>query len=139
MSNGTLAPPVGPEDHVQGSEHAPVTLVEYGDFECPHCGRAHAVVEQLRRELGDSLRFVYRNFPLNEAHPHAEHAAEAAESVAARGGNPALWEMRDLLFENQESLKDEDLVAYASSIGVEEAAVADDLSSGAMANRVHRD
>ena len=96
-------------------------------------------MQQLRAELGDSLRFVYRNFPLREAHPHAEHAAEAAESVAARAGDASFWEMHDLLFENQESLEDEDLLAYASSIGVEESAVADDLASGARANRVHQD
>jgi protein-disulfide isomerase len=139
MSSGTLAPSVAETDHVQGPADAPITVVEYGDYECGHCGRAHPIVQLLQEEFGDSLRFVYRNFPLNEAHPHAEHAAEAAESVAARAGNPAFWEMHDLLFENQESLEDEDLVAYASSIGVDETAVADDLSSGAMANRVHRD
>jgi len=139
MSNGILTPPVGPEDHVQGSDHAPVTLVEYGDFECPHCGRAHAVVQQLQRELGDALRFVFRNFPLREAHPHAEHAAEAAESVASRGGDNAFWEMHDLMFENQEALDDEDLAAYAEASGVDPAPVREDLAAGAMADRVHRD
>ena len=126
MSNGTLTPPVGPEDHGQGSEHAPVTLVEYGDFECPHCGRAHPVVQQLQRELGDALRFVFRHFPLREAHPHAEHAAEAAESAAARGGEEAFWEMHDLMFENQEALNDESLLAYAEAAGVDQTAVAAD-------------
>jgi protein-disulfide isomerase len=139
MSNGTLTPPVGPEDHVQGSEHAPVTLVEYGDFECPHCGRAHPVVQQLQRELGDALRFVFRHFPLREAHPHAEHAAEAAESAAARGGDEAFWEMHDLMFENQEALNDESLLAYAEAAGVDQTAVAADLAAGAAAGRVHRD
>ena len=133
MSNGTLTPPVGPEDHVQGSEHAPVTLVEYGDFECPHCGRAHPVVQQLQRELGDTLRFVFRHFPLREAHPHAEHAAEAAESAAARGGEEAFWEMHDLMFENQEALNDESLLAYAEAAGVARTAVAADLAAGATA------
>jgi len=139
MSNGTLTPPVGPEDHVQGSEHAPITLVEYGDFECPHCGRAHPVVQELQRELGHALRFVFRHFPLREAHLHAEHAAEAAESVAARGGEEAFWEMHDLMFENQEALDDASLLAYAEAAGVARTAVAADLATGATAPRVHRD
>ena len=139
MSNGTLTPPVGPEDHVQGLGTRPVTLVEYGDFECPHCGRAHPVVQQLQRELGDTLRFVFRHFPLREAHPHAEHAAEAAESAAARGGEEAFWEMHDLMFENQEALNDESLLAYAEAAGVDRTAVAADLAAGAAAARVHRD
>lgn len=139
MSKGALTPPVGAQDHVQGPADAPVTLVEYGDFECPHCGRAHAVVQELRRQLGNELRFVFRSFPLKEAHPHAEHAAEAAESVATHGGDGAFWEMHDLLYENQESLDDEALRAYAASIGVDEGVVASDLASGAMATRVHQD
>jgi protein-disulfide isomerase len=139
MSAGILTPPVGSDDHAQGREDAPLTLVEYGDFECGHCGRAHPVVRHVQRRLGPALRFVFRNFPLREAHPHAEHAAEAAESVAARGGETAFWQMHDLLFENQETLDDKDLVAYAASLGVDESAVADDLASGAMATRVHRD
>jgi protein-disulfide isomerase len=139
MSNATLNPPVGPQDHVQGAAHAPVTLVEYGDFECGHCGRAHPVVQELQRQLGDALRFVYRSFPLKQAHPHAEHAAEAAESVATHGGEDAFWEMHDLLYENQEALEDEDLLAYAASTGVDEQVVGSDLASGAMATRVHQD
>jgi protein-disulfide isomerase len=139
MSKVALTQPVGPGDHVQGPDDAAVTLVEYGDFECGHCGQAHLVVQQLQRQLGDALRVVYRNFPLREAHPHAQHAAEAAESVAAHGGDAAFWEMHDLLYENQEALEYEDLLAYAGSAGVEESVVAADLESGAMAGRVHQD
>ena len=83
MTQGTLTPLVGPEDHALGPPDAPITLVEYGDYECPHCGRAYRVLEQVLRELGDGMWFVFRNFPLSEAHPHAEAAAEAAESGAA--------------------------------------------------------
>jgi protein-disulfide isomerase len=139
MSKGNLTPPAGAEDHARGPENAPVTLVEYGDYECPHCARAHPVVQQVQHHLGDTVRFVFRNFPLREAHPHAEHAAEAAESVAAHGGEAAFWDMHDLMFENQEALEDSALVAYGGSLGVDETALADDLVSGAMANRVNKD
>src|SRR6185436_12374046 len=81
----TLALPVGARDHVDGPETAAVTLVEYGDYECPHCGRAYPIVKQIQKELGSRLRFVFRNFPLAEIHPHAQHAAEAAEAAAAQG------------------------------------------------------
>jgi len=139
MSKGILTAPVGSDDHTQGPEIAPVTLVEYGDYECPHCARAHPIVQEVQRHLGDTVRFVFRNFPLREAHPHAEHAAEAAESVAVHGGEAAFWDMHDLMFENQETLEDSALVAYGGSLGVDETALADDLVSGAMANRVNRD
>jgi protein-disulfide isomerase len=139
MTQGVLAPPVGHEDHAQGPDAAPLTLVEYGDYECGHCGRAYPIVKHLQRELGDALRFVFRNFPLKESHPHAARAAEAAESVAAHGGEAKFWAMHDLLYENQQALEDADLLAYAASLGVDEAAVADDLEAGAMAMRVHKD
>ena len=96
-----LRPPVTPQDHIQGAEDAPVTLVEYGDYECPHCGRAYSIIKRVQRHFGKSLRFVFRNFPLSELHPHAESAAETAEFAGARG---KFWEMHDLLFENQERL-----------------------------------
>ena len=96
-----LRPPVTPEDQIQGPEDAPVTLVEYGDYECPHCGRAYSIIKRVQKHFGKSLRFVFRNFPLGELHPHAESAAETAEFAGARG---KFWEMHDLLFENQERL-----------------------------------
>jgi len=96
-----LKPPVSPDDHSQGPESAAVTLVEYGDYECPHCARAHGIVKRLQKRFGDNLRFVFRNFPLSEAHEHAQAAAETAEFAAAHG---KFWEMHDLLFENQERL-----------------------------------
>jgi len=86
---------------VQGKKDAPLTLVEYGDFECPHCGRAHPIVKALQERFGDQLRFVYRHFPLAQIHPHAESAAEASEFA---GAHKKFWEMHDLLFENQDQL-----------------------------------
>jgi protein-disulfide isomerase len=139
MSNGILSPPVGPDDHVLGPAGAPVTLVEYGDYECPHCGRAHVVLQAILPQLVDEVRLIFRNFPLTEIHPHAQPAAEAAESVAAHGGNDAFWAMHDLLFEYQHALEPDDLVEYAARAGVEPAVVARDLSSGAMRARVRAD
>src|SRR6516165_11482548 len=96
-----LAVPVGSRDHAQGAEGAPITLVEYGDYECPHCGRAYPIVKSVQRAFGKRLRFVFRNFPLGEMHPHAENAAEAAEASGEK-----FWEMHDLLFEYQTRLDD---------------------------------
>jgi protein-disulfide isomerase len=111
-----LTPPVGAHDHVQGSAHAQVTLVEYGDYECPYCGEAYPLVKALQRHFKDKLRLVFRNFPLSEAHPHAAHAAQAAEAAAAQG---KFWEMHDQLYENQQALGDEDLAEYAAAVGLD--------------------
>jgi len=127
MTTGQLTPPVGPDDHSIGAEDAPITLVEYGDFECPFCGAAYPIVHAIRKSLGDELRMVFRNFPLREAHPHSEHAAEAAEAAGAQG---KFWEMHDQLFEHQDALEDEDLVSYAAAIGIDAARVARDLAEG---------
>jgi protein-disulfide isomerase len=134
-----LMPPVGPEDHARGPANAPITLVEYGDYECPHCGVAFVVVMQVLEEVGDRVRFVFRNFPLTDAHPHAMAAAEAAESVAAHGGEEAFWSMHELLFENQDALQHDELIEYAAAAGVDPVAVADDLKSGSWRPRVERD
>lgn len=99
-----LSPPVGERDHSKGPSSAPVTLVEYGDFQCPYCGAAYPVVKKLQRELGDQLRVVFRNFPIANAHRFAEWAAETAESGAAQG---KFWPVHDMLFENQQLLGDE--------------------------------
>src|SRR5437588_11128683 len=101
--SASLTPPVSSRDHIEGHEDAPVTLVEYGDYECPYCGAAHPVVKEIYRQLGDELRFVFRHFPLARVHPHAERAAEAAEAAGAQG---RFWQMHDLLFENQHALAD---------------------------------
>ena len=120
-----LEPPVGDRDHVRGPATAPVTLVEYGDYECPYCGRAHPVVGELRERLGDRLRFVFRHFPLDSVHPRARHAAEAAE---AAGAQDRFWEMHDLLYENQEDLGDEALRRYAAEVGLDLERFEEDLA-----------
>jgi protein-disulfide isomerase len=97
----TSSVPVSSRDHVQGDEGAGVTLVEYGDYECPHCAHAYPIIKQVQRHFGQDLRFVFRNFPLNEIHPSAQAAAESAE-FAADGGR--FWEMHDAIFENQENI-----------------------------------
>ena len=97
----TLKVAVNHADHIQGDEQAGCTLVEYGDYECPHCGHAFPIVKLIQKHFGKRLRFVFRNFPLNESHPHAESAAESAEFAGAHG---KFWEMHDLLFENQDRL-----------------------------------
>jgi protein-disulfide isomerase len=131
-----LTPPVTERDHTAGSEDAPVTLVEYGDYECPYCGMAYPIVKAAQRQLGDRLRFVFRNFPLREIHPHAQHAAEAAESA---GAQRKYWEMHDTIFEHQHALEDDDLVRYAKSIGIDADRVAQDLANGTYAKHVRGD
>src|SRR6266705_493075 len=111
-----LTLPVSQRDHRRGPETAQVTVVEYGDYECPNCGQAHPIVKEIQRRLGDRLRFVFRNFPLSQIHPHAEHAAEAAEAAAGQG---KFWEMHDILFENQSALEDDNLAQYAESLGLD--------------------
>ena len=139
MSQGQLSPPPGPDDHYVGPPDAAVVLVEYGDYECPHCGRAHVVLTEVLASLAGQVRFVFRNFPLSEVHPHAERAAEAAESVAAHAGNEAFWEMHDLLFENQDALEPDDLVGYAEAVGVSGTAVAEELATRTRRERVRAD
>jgi protein-disulfide isomerase len=131
-----LTPPVGADDHVAGPDDAPVTLVEYGDYECPHCGMAYPIVKSIQRRLGDRLRFVYRNFPLKDSHPHAPHAAEAAEAAAVQG---SFWEMHDTLFEHQDALEDADLVRHAKKLGLDAARIAQELEAGTYARRVRDD
>lgn len=131
-----LTPPVNDRDHIQGPNHAPVTLVEYGDFQCPYCGAAYPIIKEVQREMGDDLRFVYRHFPLTDEHPHAEEAAEAAECAAAQG---AFWEMHDVLFEHQDALDLESLVDYASRLGLDAARFQRDLKSHKFKEAVYQD
>jgi protein-disulfide isomerase len=130
----TLA--VSARDHVRGQTEAPVTLVEYGDYECPHCGRAYPIVKQIQHQMGARLRFVFRNFPLAESHPHAEHAAEAAEAAGAQG---KFWEMHDRLFERQFALEDEYLLEYATELGLDAKRLGADLVAGRFQPRVRED
>src|SRR4051794_26550827 len=109
MSPAQLHIPVADSDHIQGPATAPVTLVEYGDYQCPYCGQAYPIVKEIQQSLGQKLRFVFRNFPISTSHPHAQHAAEAAEAAAAQG---KFWEMHDHLYENQHALDDQHLIRY---------------------------
>jgi protein-disulfide isomerase len=131
-----LTPPVGERDHVQGPADAPVTLVEYGDFECPYCGEAYPIVKALQQRLGERLRFVFRNFPLTNAHPHAARAAEAAEAAAAQG---RYWEMHDRLYEHQRALDDAHLERYASDVGLDVARFDREMTEGRYRGRVRED
>lgn len=131
-----LGQPVDPaRDHVRGPEQAPVTLVEYGDFECPYCGRAEPVVRELLADFGD-VRYVWRHLPLIDVHPHAQLAAEATEAAAAQG---AFWELHDLLLGHQDALRADDLVGYAERLGLERERFARDLRRHVGAGRVADD
>jgi protein-disulfide isomerase len=123
-------------DHVQGPAQAAVTLVEYGDYECPYCGAAYPIIKEVQKRMGERLRFVFRNFPITTSHPHAEQAAEAAEAAAGQG---RFWEMHDLLYENQQRLEDEDLRAYAEQLGLEVEPFDEELAEHVHADRVHED
>src|SRR6266511_3593235 len=123
-------------DHVRGPEEAPVTLVEYGDYECPYCGRAEPTVRELLQEFSEELRYVYRHLPLVDVHPHAELAAEAAEAAGAQG---SFWEMHDLLFANQNALEPADLRGYAARLGLDVDRFWDEARSRTYARRVAED
>jgi Na+/H+ antiporter NhaA len=131
-----LADPVDLErDHVRGPESALVTLVEYGDLECPYCNQAEPVIRDLLADFGD-LRYVWRHLPLDDVHPHARLAAEATEAAGEQG---AFWEMHDLLFEHQDALRKADLVRYAEELGLDVARFVDDLRERRYADRVSSD
>src|SRR5438067_8894954 len=131
-----LTPLVSQRDHQQGPETAPVTLVEYGDFECPYCGQAYPIVKELMAQMGEQVRLAFRNFPLTQMHPHAQHAAEGAEGAAVQG---RFWEMHDMLFEHQAALEDDDLVSYATQIGLDVDRFQIELAQHAHANRIRED
>ena len=127
--------PISSHDHIKGPRNAPVTLVEYADYECPYCGQAYWFVTDLEQSLGDLLCFV-RNFPLTNVHPHAEHAAEAAEASGAQG---KFWEMHDCLFEHQQALHDRNLVAYAADIGIDVPLFIQEMTAHRYGDRVRED
>lgn len=131
-----LTLPVSERDHIRGPTTAPVTLVEYGDYECPYCGEAFQVVEMVRRALGNRLRFVFRHFPLAQMHPHAQDAAEAAEAAAVQD---KFWEMHDTLYTHQDALDEAHLVRYAISLGVDPMLVRRALAEDAYLDRVRAD
>jgi protein-disulfide isomerase len=125
-----LTPPVGERDHVQGRDDAPLALVQYGDYECPYTRQSQPIVHALQQQLGARLRFVYRHFPLTQIHPHAWHAAEAAEAAAAQG---RFWPMQTYLFAHQHELEDGQLADHARAVGLDT-----EQFAWEMAAHVHR-
>ena len=124
------------QDHVAGPETAPVTLLEYGNFECIHCGRAYPSIQQVRKLLGDNLRFVFRNFPTFQTHPHSIRAAEAAEAASAQ---QKFWQMHDELFTHQTSLEDRDLSRYARRIGLDLERFTSDMTRNTFLKQIEAD
>lgn len=131
-----LAVPVSERDHSQGPASAAITLVQYGDYECPYTRRSRWVVQTMQQELGDRLRFVYRNFPLIEIHPHALHAALAAEAADAQG---KFWEMHDYIFHHQHTLEDADLAQFAEAVGLDGQQYARDMAEQRGLARIEED
>jgi protein-disulfide isomerase len=131
-----LKTPITPEDHIQGPENAAATLVEYGDYECPYCGRAYPIVKRVQKHFGKGLRFVFRNFPLSEMHPQAESAAETAEFAGAHG---KFWEMHDGLFENQERLGGPLYLELAQRMSLSAEQLQQALGEGKYQKRVRAD
>lgn len=132
----TLNVPVSEKDHIQGSPKASITLVEYGDYQCPYCGEAYPIVKQLQKHFGKDLRFVFRNFPLTQIHQYAFSAAEAAEIADEYG---KFWEMHDKLFENQDALDIANLVDYAKELGIDSLEFSKKLIAKEKSERVQSD
>jgi protein-disulfide isomerase len=135
----SLKVPITARDHTVGPADAPVTLLEYGDYQCPHCGRGYSVVEELLKTYAGRLRLVYRHFPLVKMHPLAKLAAEAAEAAGGAGGDPKFWEMHHLLFTHQTQLAPEDLLRYANQIGLDPARFEQELVGHEYGPRVQED
>ena len=131
-----LSAPVTERDHVRGSLDAPVVLVEYGDYECPYCGRAYWVIKELLDQLGDQLAFVFRNFPVTETHPRAEAVAEALEAAGRQG---RFWEMHDWFYEHQHQLEGLDLEDRATAIGLDLDLWKKEVRERAYRDRVNED
>lgn len=136
LDSSKLLLPIQPEDHVQGPPEARYTLVEYGDYECPDCGRLFTTIRELRSELQDDIRLVFRHYPRSGIHPHAQQAAEAAE---AAGAQDHFWEMHDLLFANQNALGAKDLYRYAEQLSLETERFRSELKHRTYENRVRED
>ena len=132
----TLRIPVGPDDNVQGPEDASITLVEYGDYQCPHCGHAYPIVKAVQRHYGNRLRFIFRDFPLREMHPWAEAAAESAAFAATAG---RFWPMHDLLFENQQRLGNPLLAELGHQLGLDVPGLQQALKEGRFRDRVQQE
>ena len=131
-----LSVPVGPEDHSRGPLDAKLTVVEYGDYQCPYCGQAYPIVEKLMTTFADSMRLVFRNLPLAEVHPHAEAAAEVAEAVGLQG---KFWEIHDTLFENQRELSAAALLRYVADVGADVQEATKEIADEGPRQRVEAD
>jgi protein-disulfide isomerase len=131
-----LGVPVSERDHSQGPATAAVTLVQYGDYECPYTRQSTTIVRAIQQQLGDKLRFVFRNFPLTEIHPHALHAALAAEAAAAQG---KFWQMHDYIFHHQHTLEDSDLEQFAEAVGLDMPQFARDMAERPYLSRIEED
>lgn len=131
-----LKPPVNSTDHIRGNSNAPLELVEYGDFECSDCGHAYPIIKTIQQTLGDDLKFVFRNFPLTQIHPHAINAAVAAEAAALQN---KFWEMHDMILQNQKHLESEDLLVYAIKIGLDPNQFENDMQNNALRAKVEAD
>ncbi len=132
----SLTVPIGPRDHVLGPDNAPVSMVEYGDFECPFCGQAYPIVAELIQRYGNRMRYAFRHFPLATAHPYAEKAAEAAEAAGAQG---KFWEMHNILYTHQDALDPDSLTEYAATIDLDLPRFTRELAEGVHALRVRED
>lgn len=128
--------PVNEKDHKRGAQDSPIVIVEYGDYQCPHCGLAFPILERLQKTLGDDLLFVYRHFPIAESHPDAPNAARAAEAAGRQG---RFWEMHALLFENQNALDSDSLVGYAEALDLDMERWLLDMDSDAIEAKVKED
>ena len=128
--------PVNIKDHVYGKSNAPLELVEYGDYECPYCGKAYPIVKNIQQELGSNLKLVFRNFPLSKIHPHAFSAAVATEAAARQD---KFWEMHDIVFENQKILSTEKIIELAKSIELDMDRFQNDMQQKELADKVSKD
>ncbi len=123
-------------DHILGPDTAPITLVEYGDYECPYCGQAYPIIKQIQDYFGDNIRFVFRNFPLSQVHPHAQRAAEAAEEAADQN---KFWNMHDYLYEHQQALDDKHLEKYAKIVELDLARFDKDMKNHVHVPKIRED
>ncbi|MER7004493.1 DsbA family protein [Dactylosporangium sp. NPDC000555] len=131
-----LAVPVGPDDHTIGPQTAPVSLVEYGDFQCPYCAMAHSIMQDLLRLRRETLRFTFRHFPLTNVHPYADLAAEVSEAAGVRN---AFWPMHDWLFDSQRSINPRQLMVGVERLGLPSAEIGDEVGAHLYLDRVRRD
>jgi protein-disulfide isomerase len=128
--------PIQPDDHVQGPPGARLTLVEYGDYQCPPCGALFLVIQQIHEELADDVRIVYRHYPLSGSHPYAQLAAESAEAACAQG---KFWEMHDLLFLHQDRIAEKSIEEFAAQLSLDMDRFRKDLKDHAFEERVRED